>query len=66
MSSYGIKRCHYRPLGGQPRQLTPDPASAEERRAGFGTRHPRLSRAVGIESVLLLLIGCGPEPVAAH
>ncbi|NEC67968.1 hypothetical protein [Streptomyces sp. SID9727] len=59
MSSYGIKRCHYRPLDGQPSQLTPDPASAEGRRARFGTRHPGLSRAVAVGSVLLLLIGVG-------
>ncbi|MEV0352252.1 hypothetical protein AB0H88_41370 [Nonomuraea sp. NPDC050680] len=59
MSNYGIRRCHYRPLGGQPRQLTPDPASAEGRRARFGARHPGLSRAIGIGSVLLLVIGVG-------
>ncbi|MFD3730622.1 hypothetical protein [Streptomyces sp. NPDC058632] len=59
MSDYGIRRCHYRPLGGQPRQLTPDPASAEGRRARFGARHPGLSRAIGIGSVLLLVIGVG-------
>ncbi|AXQ56302.1 hypothetical protein [Streptomyces koyangensis] len=59
MSSYGIKRCHYRPLDGQPSQLTPDPASAEGRRARFGARHPVLSRAVAVGSVLLLVIGAG-------
>ncbi|MFF9063125.1 hypothetical protein ACF09K_31185 [Streptomyces sp. NPDC014882] len=59
MSSYGIKRCHYRPSGGQPRQLTPDPASAEGRRARFGARRPGLSRAIAIGSVLLLVIGVG-------
>lgn len=59
MSNYGIKRCHYCPSGGQPRQLTPDPASAEGRRARFGARHPGLSRTIGFVSVLLLLIGVG-------
>ncbi|MEU0135933.1 hypothetical protein ABZ172_18175 [Streptomyces sp. NPDC006296] len=59
MSSYGIRRCHYRPSGGQPSQLTPDPASAEGRRARFGARHPGLSRAIAIGSVLLLVIGVG-------
>ncbi|MFH8561395.1 hypothetical protein [Streptomyces sp. NPDC017988] len=59
MSNYGIRRCHYRPSGGPPRQLTPDPASAEGRRARFGARHPELSRAIGIGSVLLLVIGVG-------
>ncbi|MER5277196.1 hypothetical protein ABT025_15740 [Streptomyces sp. NPDC002809] len=59
MSGYGVKRCHYRPWGGQPSQLTPDPASAEGRRARFGARHPGLSRAVAIGSALLLVIGVG-------
>ncbi|MFJ4901297.1 hypothetical protein [Streptomyces sp. NPDC088727] len=59
MSSYGIKRCHYRPLDGQPSQLTPAPASAEGRRARFGTRHPGLSGAITVGSVLLLVIGVG-------
>ncbi|MEU5717179.1 hypothetical protein AB0G71_15570 [Streptomyces sp. NPDC020403] len=59
MSSYGIRRCHYRPLNGLPSQLTPDPASAEGRRARFGARHPGLSRAIAIGSVLLLAIGVG-------
>ncbi|MFD3514692.1 hypothetical protein [Streptomyces sp. NPDC058657] len=58
-SNYGLRRCHYRPTGGQPRQLTPDPASAEGRRARFGARHPGLSRAIGIGSVLLLALGVG-------
>lgn len=65
MSSYGIRRCHYRPSGGpggqggQPRQLTPDPASAEGRRARLGARRPGLSRAIGVGSVVLLVIGVG-------
>jgi hypothetical protein len=59
MSNYGIKRCHYRPLGGQPRQLRPDPASAEGRRARFGARRPGLCRVIGIGSVLQLVIGVG-------
>ena len=59
MSNYGIKRCHYCPTAGQPRQLTPDPASAEGRRARLDADHPALSRAIGIASVLLLLIGVG-------
>ncbi|WP_432163800.1 hypothetical protein [Streptomyces tendae] len=59
MSNYGIRRCHYRPLGGQSRQLTPDPASAEGRRARLAARRPGLSRAIGVGSVLLLVIGVG-------
>ncbi|MFJ4854156.1 hypothetical protein [Streptomyces sp. NPDC088730] len=61
MSSHGIKRCHYRPLDGQPPQLTPDPASAEGRSARFGTRHPGLSGAIAIGSVLLVIGGSGQE-----
>ncbi|MGW0607682.1 hypothetical protein [Streptomyces sp. NPDC002640] len=59
MSSFGIRRCHYRPTAGRPHQLTPDPATAEGRRARFGADHPALSRGIGIVSVLLLLIGVG-------
>ncbi|MGW8692320.1 hypothetical protein ACWGNY_20675 [[Kitasatospora] papulosa] len=59
MSSYGIRRCHYRPSGGRPSQLAPDPASAEGWRARFGARHPGLSRALAAGSVLLLVIGVG-------
>lgn len=39
--------------------LSPDPTSAEGRRARFGVRHPGLSRAIAIGSVLLLVIGVG-------
>ncbi|MFJ6697957.1 hypothetical protein ACIQM4_18080 [Streptomyces sp. NPDC091272] len=59
MSNFGIRRCHYRPSAGEPRQLTPDPASAEGRRACLGARRPGLSRAIGIGAVLLLVIGLG-------
>ncbi|MGX1512934.1 hypothetical protein [Streptomyces collinus] len=59
MSNYGIRRCHYRPSGGQARQLTPDPASAEGRRARLAARRPGLSRAIGVGSVVLLVIGVG-------
>lgn len=59
MSNYGIKRCHYCPSAGQPLQLTPDPASAQGRRARFGARRPGLSRGIGAVSTLLLLAGLG-------
>ncbi|WP_075731588.1 hypothetical protein [Streptomyces acidiscabies] len=59
MSNFGLKRCHYRPTTGQPRQLTPDAASAEGRRARLDANHPALSRGIGVLSVLLLLVGVG-------
>ncbi|MCQ4202719.1 hypothetical protein M4J06_007238 [Streptomyces coelicoflavus] len=59
MSDYGVKRCHYLPRDGQPRQLTPDSASAEGRRGRLGVRRPGLSRLIAIGSVLLLVIGVG-------
>ncbi len=59
MSAYGIKRCHYVPVSGTPQQLTPDPASAEGRRANLDAEHPALSRGIGIASVLMLVIGLG-------
>ncbi|MGJ9425926.1 hypothetical protein ACHABX_08800 [Nesterenkonia halotolerans] len=59
MSSYGIKRCHYVTARGAERELTPDPKSAEGRRATLDRRHPVLSRLIGAFSVLLLLTGIG-------
>jgi hypothetical protein len=59
MSAYGIKRCHYVPVTGATQQLTPDPASAEGRRARLDAEHPALSRGIGIASVLMLVIGLG-------
>lgn len=59
MSPYGMKRCHFvsdEAKKGQ-RPLTPDPASAEGRRARLERRHPLASRAIGAFSILLLLIG---------
>lgn len=57
MSAVGLKRCHYVADDGTEHQLTPDPRSAEGRRARFDRGHPGLSRGVGIVSVLFLLIG---------
>jgi hypothetical protein len=59
MSNYGIKRCHFVPAHGAPRQLSPDPASAEGRRARLEAEHPELSRSIGVLSVLLLVVGIG-------
>ncbi|MEV4172760.1 hypothetical protein [Nonomuraea sp. NPDC049709] len=59
MSAYGIKRCHYVATAEASRQLTPDPASAEGRRARLDAEHPALSRGIGVVSVLTLVIGVG-------
>lgn len=56
-SSYGLKRCHYVADDGSVRQLTPDPRSAEGRRAGLDRRHPALSRGISVASVGVLVIG---------
>ncbi|MFD5185476.1 hypothetical protein ACFWMQ_23310 [Streptomyces sp. NPDC058372] len=78
MSGFGLKRCHYVTADGAERQLTPDPASAEGRRARFDRNHPALSRAVGVGSVLVLGVALvlavlqtagtltEAEPVARH
>lgn len=56
-SAFGLKRCHYVTDDGTTRQLTPDPRSAEGRRARFERRSPGLSRVVGALSVVALLVG---------
>lgn len=55
-SSYGLKRCHYVADDGTTRMLTPDPASAEGRRARLDQNRPALGRAIGIVSVVVLVI----------
>lgn len=55
-SGYGLRRCHYVADDGTQRQLMPDPASAEGRRARLQRTHPALSRAVGAASVTVLVI----------
>lgn len=55
-SSYGLKRCHYVTEAGQERQLVPDPASAEGRRARLEHNHPALGRALGVISVAVLVV----------
>jgi hypothetical protein len=59
MSAYGLKRCHYVATAEASRRLTPDPASAEGRRARLDAEHPALSRGMGVVSVLTLVIGVG-------
>lgn len=56
-SAFGLRRCHYVTPDGASHQLTPDPASAEGRRARFEDRRPGLSRFVGAVSILALLVG---------
>lgn len=55
-SSYGLRRCHYVADDGTERQLAPDPASAEGRRARLERRRPGLSRALGAVSVAVLVV----------
>lgn len=59
MSGFGIKRCHYVTADGAERQLVPDSASAEGRRARLDRDHPALSRWIGFCSLLVLLVGAG-------
>lgn len=55
-SGYGLKRCHYVTSDGVERQLVPDPASAEGRRARLQRDHPALSRAIGFTSFAILAV----------
>ncbi|MBP3036888.1 hypothetical protein J2M53_11590 [Arthrobacter sp. zg-ZUI100] len=55
VSGYGLKRCHYVGYDGTERQLVPDPASAEGRRARLDRSNPALSRAVGLASAVVLV-----------
>lgn len=55
-SGYGLRRMHFVSADGAERQLTPDPASAEGRRARLDRERPGLSRAIGIVSVLILIV----------
>lgn len=55
-SGYGLKRCHYVTDDGAERQLSPDHASAEGRRARLDRRHPALSRAIGLSSIAVLIV----------
>lgn len=55
--TFGLRRCHLVPTVGEDRQLTPHPRSAEGRRAAFERTHPRWSRAVGILSLVIVVVG---------
>lgn len=56
-SGFGLKRCHLVTDDGSTRQLVPDRASAEGRRASLDRNHPTASRALGIGSVAVLVVG---------
>lgn len=56
MSGYGIRRMHYVAASGGERQLAPDAASAEGRRARLAMRRPGLSAGIGALSILVLVI----------
>lgn len=55
-SEFGLQRCHVVAADGAERELTPDPASAEGRRARYERDHPRASRLVGAASVAMLVV----------
>ncbi|MDO8383408.1 MAG: hypothetical protein Q7T17_10575 [Microbacterium sp.] len=56
VSGFGIKRCHYVTQDGAERQLAPDPASAEGRRARLDRTHPVVSRTMGTMSLIILVV----------
>ncbi len=56
-SGFGLRRCHYVSDDGAERQLAPDVASAEGRRARLENAHPVAGRLIGLVSVVVLLIG---------
>jgi hypothetical protein len=55
-SGYGLKRAHFIADDGTERQLSPDAASAEGRRARLHRRSPGLSRAIGGLSIIVLVV----------
>ncbi|NOV95516.1 hypothetical protein [Isoptericola halotolerans] len=55
-SGYGLRRCHYVADDGTERQLVPDPASAEGRRARLERDHPAADQALGAVSLAVLLV----------
>lgn len=57
MSGFGLKRCHFVADDGTQTALAPDPRSAEGRREELHRRRPRLSRAIGVISLLLIVVG---------
>ena len=57
ITGFGLKRCHYVRADGTEQQLSPDPASAEGRRARLHHRHPGVSRVIGLISIAFVIAG---------
>ncbi len=55
-SGYGLRRAHYVAYDGSERQLTPDPASAEGRRARLEQTSPTVSHALSTASLIVLVV----------
>jgi len=55
-SGYGLRRIHHVRHDGSARQLVPDPASGEGRRARLERTRPALSRTLALASVSVLLV----------
>ena len=55
-SGFGLRRAHYVTFDGSERQLTPDPASAEGRRARLDRTAPALSHAISAASLIVLVV----------
>lgn len=56
-TQFGLRRCHYVDHAGRERQLSPHPRSGAGRRARLARERPALSRAMGVLSVAVLLVG---------
>lgn len=59
INGFGLRRCHYVRTDGGASQLTPDPASAEGRRARLHETRPGLSRLLGSLSAAFVVVGLG-------
>lgn len=55
-TTFGLKRMHFVGEDGTERQLRPDPRTAEAWRARLDRNAPRLSRAISVASVLVLVV----------
>lgn len=57
VGTFGLRRCHFVRADGTEAALTPDPSSAEGRRARLHRAHPRLSRLLGVVSAAFVAAG---------
>jgi hypothetical protein len=57
VGGFGVKRCHYVSADGSERLLTPNPASAEGRRARLERESPRLSWIIAVVSTVFVIVG---------